>query len=205
MIIYREANAEELHTIAELLAKSFRDYPFFDLFMSSQKKEQLFTDIHALNTKSYFKKHVVLVAIREETIVAAALLKHRDRRDVGLFGYVAAGGLSVALKGGPAFLRDFLSVANEAKAAVERLEKPVWYLESLVVDPSQQGQRLGSKLLNDGIIPYIAKNDGGPLTLITNIEINRTFYKKNGFEEINAKTIKRNGHSVNNWSFKKEI
>jgi hypothetical protein len=60
-------------------------------------------------------------------------------------------------------------------------------------------------MLHDCIIPYIEKRGGGLLTLITNTEKNRLFYKKNGFEEFDEMIIRRNGKELGNWSYRMNI
>ena len=60
-------------------------------------------------------------------------------------------------------------------------------------------------MLHDCILPYIAENGGGLLTFNTNAEINRAFYKKNGFEEFDVDTLNENGKEIGNWSYKRMI
>ncbi|UTL74673.1 GNAT family N-acetyltransferase [Bacillus halotolerans] len=71
-----------------------------------------------------------------------------------------------------------LTVANEAKKPYKSLKEPAWYLEVLGVSPSYQGKSLGSKMINDCLILFISKSGGGTLALITNTDLNRSFYKK---------------------------
>ncbi|RPK05451.1 hypothetical protein BSBH6_02153 [Bacillus subtilis] len=56
---------------------------------------------------------------------------------------------------------------------------------------------MGSKM----IIPFISKSGGGTLALITNTDLNRSFYKKNGFEEFSESRIRR----FNHWGFKRKV
>ncbi|MGG3338833.1 GNAT family N-acetyltransferase [Bacillus subtilis] len=50
-------------------------------------------------------------------------------------------------------------------------------IEVLGVSPFYQGKSLGSKMINDCLISFISKCGGGILTLITNADLNRSFYK----------------------------
>lgn len=45
------------------------------------------------------------------------------------------------------------------------------------------------------------KHGGEELTLITNTEGNRKFYKKNGFQEFSDRKLEQNGQTIGNWSF----
>ncbi len=68
-----------------------------------------------------------------------------------------------------------------------------------------QGKSFGSKMINDCLVPFIRRNGGGILALITNTNLNRSFYKKNGFDEFSAFPLKRFGREIGNWSFKRTI
>lgn len=94
---------------------------------------------------------------------------------------------------------------DEAGSICHNLPGRVWYLNSLAVSKSCQGQGLGSRIIADCIIPYIQERDGGLLTLITNTEKNRFFYKKNGFEEFHEMFLRRNGKELGNWSYRMNI
>lgn len=72
---------------------------------------------------------------------------------------------------------NMLTVTNEAKKSYNSLKEPAWYLEVLGVSPSYQGKSLGSKMINDRLIPFISKCGGGILALIMNTDLNRSFYK----------------------------
>ena len=68
-----------------------------------------------------------------------------------------------------------------------------------------KGCGLGSGMLQDCLIPYVQKQGGQELTLITNTEGNRKFYVKNGFQEFSQRILEKNGQRVGNWSFCMDI
>ncbi|NJI50842.1 GNAT family N-acetyltransferase [Bacillus subtilis] len=127
-------------------------------------------------TRAYFKKHFCFVGLQNDEIVVAALLKHRNKPDINLIDYIAAGGITLIKMGGFSVL-NMLTVTNEAKKSYNSLKEPAWYLEVLGVSPSYQGKSLGSKMINDRLIPFISKCGGGILALIMNTDLNRSFYK----------------------------
>lgn len=129
--------------------------------------------MHKVLARAYFKKHFFFVDIQNGEMVVAALLKHRDKPDINLIDYIAAGGITL---GGFSVL-NMLTVTNEAEKSYKSLKEPAWYLEVLGVSPSYQGKSLGSKMINDCLIPFISKCGGGILALITNTDLNRSFYK----------------------------
>ncbi|OBZ11702.1 hypothetical protein A8L34_15270 [Bacillus sp. FJAT-27264] len=202
MVRYRLAEEHELTQIAVLFDEAFKGYPLFSVMGSNNKSdEDFFYQLHLVNTKAYYRQHCCLVAVDGEQIVAAALLKHRDKPDVGLWNFVLAGGLKLLWSAGVSRIRNLLDVMDEAKHAFADLNTPYWYLESFAVAPQYQSQHLGSKMIADCILPYIAKNGGGDLTLITNTDSNRIFYTKRGFSEFGESVISRYGLEVGNWSF----
>ena len=99
----------------------------------------------------------------------------------------------------------FRHMCQVADKACHDLPDPKWHLVLLAVSSHSKGQGIGSKMLHDCILPYIAKNGGGLLTFNTNEEVNRTFYKKNGFEEFDIDTLHENGKEIGNWSYKRMI
>ncbi|MDV3522848.1 GNAT family N-acetyltransferase [Bacillus subtilis subsp. subtilis] len=78
-------------------------------------------------------------------------------------------------------------------------------MEVLGVSPFYQGKSLGSKMINDCLISFISKCGGGILALIMNTDLNRSFYKKNGFEEFSESRIRRFDHETCNWGFKRKV
>ncbi len=111
-------------------------------------------------------------------MVVAALLKHRDKPDINLIDYIAAGGITLIKMGGFSVLNMLtVTVTNEVGKYSKYLKEPAWYLEVLGVSPSYQGKSLGSKMINDCLIPFISKCGGGILALSMNTDLNRSFYK----------------------------
>lgn len=176
-----------------------------DLLVERGKKDRSFIfEMHKGLTKAYFKKHFCFLGIQNGEIVVAALLKHRDKPDISLIDYIAAGGIKLIKMGGFLVL-NMLTVTNEAKKSYKSLKEPAWYLEVLGVLPSYQGKSLGSKMINDCLIPFISKSRGGVLALFTNTDLNRSFYRKNGFEEFSESRIRRFNYEICNWGFKRKV
>ncbi len=168
MVVYREAKKEDLTEIAALLTEAFHGYAFFDLYNPNKRKKQ-YQFMHAIqdaNAKASFQRHITLVGIRDNKIVSAAQLKAPDTPDVGFLDYVLAGGIRVLFTGGLFNTLGLLKMLDEASSICHNLPGCVWYLSSLAVSKSCQGQGLGSKMITECIIPYIRKRNGGLLTLI---------------------------------------
>lgn len=84
--------------------------------------------MHKVLTRAYFKKHFCFVGLQNDEIVVAALLKHRNKPDINLIDYIAAGGITLIKMGGFSVL-NMLTVTNEAKKSYNSLKEPAWYLE----------------------------------------------------------------------------
>lgn len=206
MITYRQAKKEDLMLCASILTHSFHGYSFFEMFVKDKNRRfQFLKAILEVGVKTGFKRHTILVAVQEAEFVAVAQLEAPWDKETSLWDYVVAGGIKVFCIGGIKNTFGWLKMNTEASARCHNLPLKPWYLSSLAVSNSYQGQGIGSKMLNECIIPYIAKHGGGVLSLITNAESNRNFYKKNGFLEFHETTICRNNKEIGNWSYKLEI
>lgn len=207
MVVYREAEKKDLAEVTALLTESFHGYAFFDMYspIKKEKKYQFMRAIQDVSTKASFKKHITLVGIQDNKIVSVAQLKSPDMPDINLMDYVLLGGNKILLAGGLFNTFGLLKMLDEASSICHKLPGRIWYLNSLAVSKSCQGQGLGSKTITDCIIPYIQKKDGGLLTLITNSEQNRLFYKKNGFEEFHEMILFRKDKELGNWSYRMNI
>ncbi|WP_277714839.1 hypothetical protein [Bacillus atrophaeus] len=60
-------------------------------------------------------------------------------------------------------------------------------------------------MINDCLILFISKSRGGVLALFTNTDLNRSFYRKNGFEEFSESRIRRFNYENCNWGFKRKV
>jgi len=201
-MVYRKIKKNEIKEASKLVADSFWDYPLFDGIIPDKKKRLDFLrDIHELNIKVYARKHCCFVGILDGRIACVASLRLPGKKEAGLMDYIMAGGIKVLRHINVREIFHFLTLLEEAGKACDTLTEHTWYVESLAVAPFCQGQQIGSKMLNHCIKPYVSKNGGGKLTLITNTDRNRKFYKKNGFKEFDGRQLDYNGFKFGNWSF----
>ena len=99
-------------------------------------------------------------------------------------------------------LRRKSGVARLSGAACETVPEPRWHLCLLAVDASRKGGGVGSRMLQECIIPYVASHGGGTLTFNTNAEINRRFYLKNGFTEFDARRLHTGALTIDDWCYR---
>jgi ribosomal protein S18 acetylase RimI-like enzyme len=77
----------------------------------------------------------------------------------------------------------FLAYGRAVEAMrVELAPGPHWYLAGIGVDPAHRGEGIGTALMQPGI--EASALDGNPCALLTNNEVNVSFYANRGFEVI---------------------
>ena len=206
MITYREAKKEEISHIAKLSTVAFGYYPFFDFaFLSAFKSSEAYfayrEKLHRIHIRANMQHHKCFVGVQDGKIVSVALLQAPKAKRVSVWDYIKAGAVSLVFPVGFTKILNFFDISEEAHQDCAREYPAAWYLEMLAVDNSMKGCGFGSAMLNDCLIPYIRQHGGKDFTLITNTELNRKFYTKNGFCEFAERTLARNGQRIRNWSF----
>ncbi len=210
MIIYREAYKKEIKEIAKMVADSFSEYPMYtltfrDKFKCKDDFIRYITKLNKVHIRANAKKHKCFVGIENGEIVSVALLQDPKIKRISLLNYIIAGGISLLFPVGFKRIIDFFDISNKAHEACEKENSDAWYIELIAVSPKYKGQGLGSKMINDCLIPYAKSQEGNKLSLITNTETNCKFYKKNGFDNFAFDKIYWKDKSISNWSFIKNI
>lgn len=175
------------------------------LWKIKKRRFKFLKEIQKVCVKTCYKQQTILVSLKDDKIVSIAILKSPNEPEPTIWNSLCAGGLNVFLAGGIKNTLGWLKMYNESSAACHSISEDSWYLTSLVVANEFKNQGLGSKMLQDGVIPYISQHGGGLLTLITNSESNCNFYKKNGFTEFHNEVLNVNNKKLNNWGYKINI
>ncbi len=167
------------------------------------------SEVQHVYIKAYYKNSEFFVGEENGKIKSFAIVVPPHSSNISLFKYFSSGAFHLLKKVSFIKLLKFLNVLEEGHRPCSGVKEHSWVLEALAVDISCIGQQLGSKMLNECIIPYISKQSCGtkPEAFITftNTEINRRFYLKNGFTEFDYTTIQSNGIAIGNWSFRMTI
>lgn len=106
---------------------------------------------------------------------------------------------------GIARILNFFTFSEEAGKDAGRESPAGWYLEMLVAEGSMKGAGLGSKMINDVVVPYVSRHGGKNIALITNTESNCRFYGKNGFMIFLERTLEMKGRRIRNLSLVRRI
>ena len=80
----------------------------------------------------------------------------------------------------------------------------IWYLSMLEVDPSVQGQGVGSQFLAY-LEEYVRQRGARQFVLFTNSQENLAWYKKRGYEVFHECEIEHDGKKIGSWSMRKNM
>ena len=193
-----------------MAAESFGSYPFFDFALRDAFGRQAdytryMGRLHRVHARAFMRRHVCLVGQRGDRLACVAILQDPSAKPPGVWDYICAGGTSLAFPVGVPRILGFLSLCGQAEQDCLREHPDAWYLEMIAVDAGAKGQGLGSAMLRDCVLPYVARQGGRELTLITNTPRNCAFYDKSGFCEFARRTHERAGQQVTTWSFCRQV
>jgi len=210
MIEYREAYNNELKEIAKMVAKSFGEYPMYtltfrDKFKTKEDFISYITKLNKVHISANARKHKCFVGVKNGKIVSVALLQNPNIKRISLWNYITTGGISLLFPVGFKRLIDFFNISNIAHKPCEEKHKDAWYIELLAVNPLYKGQGLGSKMINECLIPYAKDHGAKELALITNTKGNCKFYEKNGFNNFAYDKLNWKDKYIDNYSFVKNL
>ena len=203
-IIYREAKLDEYHEIGKVLADAFMDYPFTTLIKDDLKKPEYYPAflelMDSLLTKLYIKGETCLVAEQDGEIMAVALLQQKD---FTILSYLLNGVIKLFRYITPRKLLKYLDLVERSEQHLKKSGNFDWYLMMLGVNASCQNQGIGSAFLQEGVEPYLKAKGCKRLGLITSIDKNVFFYKKNNFTLLDFMMLEYGTKSIGNWAFVK--
>lgn len=206
MLHLREARAEELDTCIHIVQEAFADYFFFKVFVDDPtKKEQFYRQLMTTWVCTTAAINTLYVGEENGTIQAVAGVQAPGERDIEVKDYARYGGLEALAIAGEEDTHRFLEMLAISDEPCRSLPDPKWFFELLAVRTDRVGQGIGSRMLNDALVPLVAAHGGGLVTLNTNTEPNVRFYQKNGFEVIDERMLHANGHDIPNWSFTRQV
>lgn len=202
---YQLMEKEEQGLCADLAARAFADYEYFTVYFPGEKRRLLFLrSMIESEFRANEGRETFLTAKEDGRIAAAAILCGPDYRKPSDREYLRAGFLKSMAYGGFKRVGAWNEMEYEAIAPCKAL-KDAWYLNMLIVDPERKGQGIGTRMLREGIIPYVRQQGGKELCLFTNSEANRRFYRKNGFTEFDEKHFTHQGKTFGSWSFRMDL
>lgn len=205
IMTFSKMRYKEVKACAEVAAKAFHPYDYFTLFFDDAKErmDYLRTIIASEYRANRHAAHL-LVMEDEGKIVAVAQLHGPDYKKPSDLKYLLSGFTKIYRTADKQTIDDWLEMDKNAGEPCHRQLPEAWYLSSLVVDPQYQGKHYGTRMIEEGIIPYIQGRQGNKLSLFTNSEKNCRFYEKLGFRQFDSKEIEYHGKTMGSWSYMKE-
>ncbi|MGO0155154.1 GNAT family N-acetyltransferase [Leuconostoc mesenteroides] len=202
-MIIRLATLSDLNHVTKLTYDAFRDYPLFNVSTEKSQSQQALYFLLYLNTLANIRREDCFVCVEESEIVASFILKAPYHHHISIWTYVKIGGWRLPFKCSPKIARRIMRNLSQSDNIMPKEFESFWYVDTLVVSPKHQGQKIGSRTISQ-IIDMVEKRDGKAICLITNTAINSVFYQKNGFNEINKLSFTSFGQVNDTWVFKYE-
>jgi GNAT superfamily N-acetyltransferase len=186
------------------LISAFENYAFFCVYQAVSQP-RVFKTMMKIWLDNCFRYGTVLAAEEDSKIVGAAVLRAPGDPEINIVDFSHRESRPLVDLAGRETVNAFLRMCETSDEACRSLPEPKWHLVLLAVSAEQKGRGIGSRLLQEAVIPYIRKKGGGLLAFNTNAQANLPFYHRNGFEEFDVAVLHENGVDLGNWSFKKEI
>ena len=155
--------------------------------------------------KTCYGKADLLAAHRDGKLVARATLEAPGFKKPSAFQYIIHGFWRVYLNTKWSDINGFVAMDENASKPCHDFQKSgqdIWYLSMLEVDPSAQGQGVGSRFLAY-MEEYVRERGGKQLALFTNSRENLAFYSKRGYDVFHECEIEHDNRKIGSWSMKK--
>jgi GNAT superfamily N-acetyltransferase len=201
-LIVRLLEPADISKTSALLAAALDDDPAYAfLFPRRQERRQGLEDLFARNLRTHLPYRCTHVAVIGPAVVATVTMRPPGGISISLFTMIRRGLLPFALTHGPAAVRRLLAVKEEYDAIETRLARGErhWLVHMMAVDPTRQGEGLGSRLLACILnVTVDARITGGspPAILATHTKRNVLFYERAGFEIIGVEDVSMLGEAA---------
>lgn len=174
----KQIGPDRIEAAALTLAGAFRDDPLLKMLHPDESKR---TDVAPWFFTTVIKYGMPYKQVwgNDDTSAVAVWLPP-DGTDMSVVAMVRAGLAALPLKVGPRRALSFMRALTATEDFHKAVGGPHWYLISVGIRPEQQGQGLGTALLEVGTAQADAA--GLPCYLETGTDENVAFYSKRGFE-----------------------
>ena len=204
MLEYEAMDPREWKESALIAAEAFYGYEYFSIYIPDDERRKRF--LRAL-IKCEFKANrnlgtvTFFTAKENRKTVAVAQLCSPEFKKPDDMTYVRSGWFGVVFSGGSKSVNAWNAMEKKASAPCHELSGQNWYLSLLTVNSKDEGKGIGSRFLNECLIPYARNAGGKTFSLFTNSEANRRFYEKNGFSLFDEKRFEYGGKAIGSWSY----
>lgn len=206
---FRKAKETDVDTIITIATEAFQKDPVLlcmkDQCRSIAEYRRFVYTFQNIYISSLFSKGECFVAVRDYEVVGFAIIEPPERTPINLISYLFNGGLKALKFVSILNLIRYMNLLNQIIIPREMFVKPNWYLSLIAVAPSMQGKNIGGRMIHECILPYIKKEHGELLVLLTNTERNATFYKKNDFTLCSKSKVKWKSDLFTSWIFERTV
>ncbi|MBP3201014.1 MAG: GNAT family N-acetyltransferase [Lachnospiraceae bacterium] len=196
---------DEIEESAMLTVRAFEDYNYMVNYMADSDRRRKFLEITMPIELKINHEAINVVVKKDNRIVAVATIYRPGGKKVNDIEYFKAGMIKAFLAGGIIDVCAWVNMDKHASTPCHTLKKDAWYVNMITVEPEFQGKGIGSKLINDFIVPYVKDNGGKEVSLFTNNDRNKKFYAKNGFTEFDYKEFSYKGTKMPNYSMVRKV
>ena len=207
---YRRVQESDLEELIQLNYEAFYNYPLYTVLKNDLKSEAQYSrflyDLMDITIrKSFCDNHMICCEYKGQIATFAIILQPGSNEKFSLIDIFKYKVYRLAKYMNIRKVIKFNRFLDSTVEGLKSIGDTQWYVENIAVSPNMQGKHIGTRFIENGIIPYVKKHKGEYVTLITNTEINAAFYKKNGFIEHCKNYVTWNGVRVDNWCFNMKI
>lgn len=202
---YQQMEKDEQNICIDMAIRAFEDYEYFSMYYPRKNRRLRFlrsmltTEFRINEGREFF-----LTAKESNQIVAVAILCEPGFQKLSDKDYLKAGFWKAVVYGGYHNVGAWNEMELQAIKPCQDLQN-AWYLSMLIVSPDRKSQGIGSRMIQEYLIPFVREHKGNQLCLFTNSETNRRFYQKNGFTEFDEQQFSYNGKTIGSWSYQMPI
>lgn len=201
-VIFSQMLDIEISNCIDVTTKAFEEYEYFSIYIPDQIRRQKFVSNSVKVEYDVSKKSAIMFTAKlSGKIVGTAILFKPNYKKASILEYMLHGFWKGFFYGGFKDVLNWCIMSEKASAPCHERSQEEWYLDSITILPDYEGKGIGSRMLNECIIPYVRNNGGKKLCLFTNSEQNCEFYKYNGFEEFHQQYFTYNGSKLGSWSY----
>lgn len=204
---FRPAIRSDLSGLVQLMTRAFQSYPTFMMafrapFRETASYRQFLDDYFVMELLNYWRKGKIVVAEEQGKLIAIGVMAAPTVR-LTWWDYLRSGGRRLIWP----YLWHHRSGLTEIKRAdgMTHLDQNTWTLVYFAVDPTFQGQGVGTRLLKQQIIPTVRAAGALRLTLVTNTQRNVHYYGDQDFQVVAQRQVDSRGVKVFNWQLTRSI
>ncbi|MCF0229352.1 MAG: s-methyl-5-thioribose-1-phosphate isomerase [Parasporobacterium sp.] len=205
MLTFAAMRADEREQCAVLSAEALFDYVYFTAFIPNDKRRMNFLR-HLMNVEFRVNEGLArFFTVKDEgEIKAVVQLCPPDYHRPQDSEYLKAGFMKCYTAAGLSSVNQWLDTDRLAGMPCRDLEH-AWFISLIAVDRKYNRQGIGTRAIQECIIPYVNKQGGKELCLFTNSQVNCLFYEKNGFVRFHEQSFETKSYRLSSCSYKMEL